>query len=284
MIDQLLDFTRIRLGRGLPLTRGPRRSGGALPRGRRRARGDRGAQRASASSRRGSWSANGMGTASPSWCRTCSATRSRTAPGAADLAPRRRPRPGAVVLEVHSGGAIPADIVPVIFEPFRGHRATASTSGSSGLGLGLYISQQIAARARRHDRRHLDRRRGHALHGPPDPQRDALAEPAFRASIGERRSAVARQSSSSTTRRTSATSIARRADREGYVVFSARTAPGAGDDALAAAPVRRHARHHHAGDERRRGLRAMQADPALADIPVVVWTSDPSRRRAACPS
>jgi two-component system, sensor histidine kinase and response regulator len=47
-----------------------------------------------------------------------------------------------IVVEVRNDGAIPSDLLPRIFDPFRGARAS---SASQGLGLGLYISQQIVA-------------------------------------------------------------------------------------------------------------------------------------------
>lgn len=52
--------------------------------------------------------------------------------------------PERVVLEVANDGVVPAEMLPVIFEPLSPgeHRRR---EGSSGLGLGLYISQQIAA-------------------------------------------------------------------------------------------------------------------------------------------
>ncbi|HEX4405517.1 MAG TPA: hybrid sensor histidine kinase/response regulator, partial [Polyangia bacterium] len=45
-----------------------------------------------------------------------------------------------VVVRVANQGVIPRDILPKIFDPFRGAR---SSSGSRGLGLGLFISQEI---------------------------------------------------------------------------------------------------------------------------------------------
>jgi PAS domain S-box-containing protein len=49
--------------------------------------------------------------------------------------------PGVTNLCIHNEGApIPADALPFIFDPFR--RATAE-GGNAGLGLGLYIAQQI---------------------------------------------------------------------------------------------------------------------------------------------
>jgi len=47
-----------------------------------------------------------------------------------------------VRIDVHNAGQIPPDLLPVLFDPFRGNRN--STHTSRGLGLGLFISQQIA--------------------------------------------------------------------------------------------------------------------------------------------
>ncbi|MDB5895558.1 MAG: hybrid sensor histidine kinase/response regulator [Rhodoferax sp.] len=47
----------------------------------------------------------------------------------------------AVRLSVSNGGAIPADVLPTIFDPFR--RGGRTSSRAEGLGLGLYIVQQI---------------------------------------------------------------------------------------------------------------------------------------------
>jgi PAS domain S-box-containing protein len=51
--------------------------------------------------------------------------------------------PAEVVLEVHNDGRpIPPELLPIIFEPFRRGAAGSATS-REGLGLGLYIAQQI---------------------------------------------------------------------------------------------------------------------------------------------
>jgi two-component system, sensor histidine kinase and response regulator len=47
-----------------------------------------------------------------------------------------------IIVIIRNHGAIPPDLLPTIFDPFRGARVS---SGSQGLGLGLYISQQIVA-------------------------------------------------------------------------------------------------------------------------------------------
>jgi signal transduction histidine kinase len=47
-----------------------------------------------------------------------------------------------IVIDVRNPGVIPPDRVPTLFEPFQGKPDDARRSG--GLGLGLFISQQIA--------------------------------------------------------------------------------------------------------------------------------------------
>jgi CheY-like chemotaxis protein len=47
-----------------------------------------------------------------------------------------------VTLSVHNGGAIPPELLPTLFDPFR--KRPAGRANSHGLGLGLFISRQIA--------------------------------------------------------------------------------------------------------------------------------------------
>ncbi|MGE0547162.1 MAG: MEDS domain-containing protein [Kofleriaceae bacterium] len=49
-------------------------------------------------------------------------------------------QPAAVVVEIHNDSVIPPEVLPVIFEPIR---AGAKRANSKGLGLGLYITRQI---------------------------------------------------------------------------------------------------------------------------------------------
>jgi two-component system sensor histidine kinase/response regulator len=46
-----------------------------------------------------------------------------------------------VRIAVHNAGCIPADVLPVLFEPFRGGRPGAA--GDAGIGLGLFIVRHI---------------------------------------------------------------------------------------------------------------------------------------------
>lgn len=50
-------------------------------------------------------------------------------------------RPDSVCLEVRNGGSIPPDLLPVLFQPFRGRPAREGRQ--DGLGLGLFIVQSI---------------------------------------------------------------------------------------------------------------------------------------------
>ncbi|HEY3819415.1 MAG TPA: CHASE3 domain-containing protein [Polyangiaceae bacterium] len=53
---------------------------------------------------------------------------------------------GVAQILVHNPGpAIPEDLLPVLFDPFRRGQETGPTSRSSGLGLGLYITREIVA-------------------------------------------------------------------------------------------------------------------------------------------
>jgi signal transduction histidine kinase len=46
------------------------------------------------------------------------------------------------MVEIHNSGAIPQEILPVIFEPFRSGQHHGSRG--DGLGLGLFIAKAIA--------------------------------------------------------------------------------------------------------------------------------------------
>jgi PAS domain S-box-containing protein len=53
--------------------------------------------------------------------------------------------PAQVSLAVHNGGAVPPELLPVLFDAFRGTREPPRDAAPSrGLGLGLYVARQIA--------------------------------------------------------------------------------------------------------------------------------------------
>ncbi|MFP2925481.1 PAS domain-containing protein [Pyxidicoccus sp. 3LG] len=143
MISDLLDFTRGRLGGGIPVTRRPAhlRSicqqvleelevGHPQRELRLKASGDR---------FQGEWDSDRL-----------AQLLGNLGKNALDYSPEDSPvdfvlrdEGEAVCVEVHNAGApIPADLLPRIFEPFR--RATSERHPTSGLGLGLFIVQQIA--------------------------------------------------------------------------------------------------------------------------------------------
>jgi signal transduction histidine kinase len=141
MIDQLLDFTRIRLGQGIPLSRSQtdlaevcriatdELESTEAPRVELRAPGDA----------VGAWDGDRLTQLVSNLVGNALAHGSRADPVRIEVAASH---PDQVVLTVQNSGAIPPEVLPVIFEPFRGTKDRKEDQ-SSGLGLGLYISQQI---------------------------------------------------------------------------------------------------------------------------------------------
>jgi two-component system sensor histidine kinase/response regulator len=174
---------------------------------------------------------------------------------------------GEIVVVVRNEGSIRPNVLPRIFDPFHGERSSLS---SRGLGLGLFISQQIAAAhggtivvasspetgtaftVRLPKVEEIDRPKGDAaarrllVVDDDDDIRDSLRE-AFEAAGYEARTAVNGEE-------------ALRLLKDGS------PAPDAVILDLVM-PVLD-------GD---RVYRAMKADPALAEIPVIISTSNPSR-------
>jgi PAS domain S-box-containing protein len=140
MIDQLLDFTRIRVGRGLPLDYRPTDLAEVA----------RGAIDEIEMASKCAVNLVVTGDSSGTWDRdrlsqlVSNLVANACAHGTAgcDVVVRID---GAihdqVELEVRNAGAIPRELLSDVFEPLRADRR--KTRGSSGLGLGLYISQQI---------------------------------------------------------------------------------------------------------------------------------------------
>jgi signal transduction histidine kinase len=142
MIDQLLDFTRVRLGRGLPVD--PQSTD--LAEVCRVALDELEDQRAGrlvqlevSGDPVGHWDVDRLGQLVSNLLGN--ALRHGTAGQPVTV---RVDGTGArVVLEVANSGAVRPDILPLIFEPFR-TTLDRKEANSRGLGLGLYISRQIA--------------------------------------------------------------------------------------------------------------------------------------------
>jgi PAS domain S-box-containing protein len=145
MIEQLLDFTRARLGEGIPLGREPV----DLAQLAREIVDECRAARPEARLR-----VTALGDTSGAWDRDRVAqvlsnllgnALEHGEAGAEVLAAVDGADPARVALSVHNRGAIPAHLLPVIFDPFRGTREPRSEAAPSrGLGLGLYVARQIA--------------------------------------------------------------------------------------------------------------------------------------------
>ncbi|MFT3839083.1 MAG: PAS domain-containing protein [Myxococcaceae bacterium] len=143
MISQLLDFTSIRLGRGLPLERTEvdlfEVCRMAIDEITQQYKKD--LMLESAGDGRGLWDRDRLGQLlSNLFGNACQ----HSPPGAPVHVTLDGTAGGAVRLEVRNQGSIPPELLPRIFEPMR-HASSprALRAGSSGLGLGLYISQQI---------------------------------------------------------------------------------------------------------------------------------------------
>lgn len=144
MIDQILDFTLARIGRGIPLHRKRADLGDVCKLVVDELEGD--VEEATdleielRGDLAGEWDADRL-----------SQLLSNLAGNAVQHRPRGTPasisidgtHPDRVRLEIHNQGVIPPEIVPVIFEPFRSG-PDHTRAHSRGLGLGLFISKQIA--------------------------------------------------------------------------------------------------------------------------------------------
>lgn len=145
MIDQILDFTRVRLGRGIPLDRKPldladicrlvldelKSDIDDYNDARLEVRGDT----------RGEWDHDRLAQLVSNLTGNALQHRERGTAVLVSIDGSQRER---VTLAVENKGSIPHELLPVIFEPLRAGDPR-KREGSSGLGLGLYISQQIVA-------------------------------------------------------------------------------------------------------------------------------------------
>jgi signal transduction histidine kinase len=144
MIGQLLDFTRIRLGGGLPIER----THVDLPEVARLIIEElepvyqRQIHLQSAGDVSGNWDRDRL---SQMLSNLAANACQHGIPGTPiDLTLDGTGAPGVVRIEVHNAGVIPEQLLPTIFDPLSSATDRRAHRGStSGLGLGLYITQQI---------------------------------------------------------------------------------------------------------------------------------------------
>jgi PAS domain S-box-containing protein len=139
MIDQLLDFTRIRLGQGLPLQRQTTDLAQMCQAVCEEVQPGAPIRVAAVGDLVGSWDADRL---TQLLCNLLGNALTHGTPGAPVLVRLDGARADEVRVEIANQGDIPPALLPLIFEPFR-TRADTKSEHSSGLGLGLYISQQI---------------------------------------------------------------------------------------------------------------------------------------------
>ena len=140
MIDQLLDFTRVRVGDGIPLAP---KAVDLVPLVRQvideldDARPEVPLQLHSTGDTRGSWDADRL---SQVFSNLVANAAQHGVPEHGCTVHIDGTEPDRLRVDVHNHGTIAADVLPHIFEPMTGQRAR---DRSRGLGLGLFITQQI---------------------------------------------------------------------------------------------------------------------------------------------
>jgi PAS domain S-box-containing protein len=143
MIDQILDFTRIRMGGGIPLVRKEvdlaavcRFMIDELAVGDR----SRKVELEIAGNVSGVWDEDRLSQVVSNLIGN--ALQHRSPPGSSIQIRLDGTHPDRVILDVWNAGTMPDELRPVLFEPLR-TSAERKLAGSSGLGLGLYITHQI---------------------------------------------------------------------------------------------------------------------------------------------
>jgi signal transduction histidine kinase len=140
MIDDILDLARARLAGGIPLKREPAELGTIIQRVVQEHRAtfpDRRINISMTGDLNGDWDADRLAQVASNLIGNALRHGDGVRPIEVAL---EGSSPGMVALEVGNGGTIPPDLLPSIFDPFRGGGSAAPTEG---LGLGLYIVQQI---------------------------------------------------------------------------------------------------------------------------------------------
>jgi signal transduction histidine kinase len=137
MIDQLLDFTRVRLGGGFPIEAGPADLGEICRNVIEEF--EAGIQLEVEGDLTGTWDEDRLAQVISNLVGNAV---EYARPATAVVVKAYAEGPGVVVEIANQGDSIPADVLPFIFEPFRRARREISTTGN--LGLGLYIAHQVA--------------------------------------------------------------------------------------------------------------------------------------------
>jgi two-component system sensor histidine kinase/response regulator len=140
ILDQLYEVARARLGEGMELAPRPADLGaivGDVVREARMSRPDRSIDTASRGDTEGVWDVTQLARVASNLISNALTHGKADAPIRVSL---DGDRAEVVTVEVWNAGAIPADLQPRIFQPFARNQRS-----SRGLGLGLYIVQQIVA-------------------------------------------------------------------------------------------------------------------------------------------
>lgn len=135
MIDQLLDFSRLRMGKGLTVDPADCDLGELCRKVIERAAPGR-VQLEVRGDATGTWDADRVAQVLKVLLSNALTHGTADAPVAVTV---DGSDPAQVAVSVHNHGAMPAELLPVVFEPRERKR-----EGTSGLGLGLNISQQVA--------------------------------------------------------------------------------------------------------------------------------------------
>jgi two-component system sensor histidine kinase/response regulator len=141
MIEDMLDMARARLAGGIPLKREPADLGALVDRvvsEVQAAYPERRIEVVQAGDRGGNWDGERLAQVASNLLGN--ALQHGDASGVVRVTVDGT-RSAAVVITVENSGTIPSDLLPQLFDPFRGARR--QTGRTEGLGLGLYIVQQV---------------------------------------------------------------------------------------------------------------------------------------------
>jgi two-component system sensor histidine kinase/response regulator len=141
MIEDMLDMARARLAGGIPLQREPADLGALVDRVLNEVQAaypERQIQAEQAGDLNGKWDGERMAQVTSNLLGN--ALQHGDACGEVRVSVDGT-RPEAVVIKVENSGTVPPELLPQLFDPFRGARR--QTGRTEGLGLGLYIVQQI---------------------------------------------------------------------------------------------------------------------------------------------